>query len=174
MAAAGALVLVIRAWMLTAYHVPSASMEPALHCARPAAGCQADSADRVVAARFMYRLRDPRRGDIVVFWPTPTMLRKCGVSGAYVKRIIGLPGETVQQRGGQMFVNGRPLSETYLKRRASGGRTTRVHTVAVGQYYVVGDNRADSCDSRQTDTVPRGSLIGPVVFTYWPLDRVGP
>ena len=69
-------------------------MEPSLHCARPADGCEASFSDRVLANRFIYHLRDPRRGEIVVFQTPPEARSRCGAGGTFVKRLIGLPGES--------------------------------------------------------------------------------
>ena len=93
-----AIVLLVKAFVVNPYRIPSSSMEPTLHCARPASGCEARFSDRVLANRFIYHLRDPRRGEIVVF-DTPDAARiKCGAGGTFVKRLIGLPGETVEVR----------------------------------------------------------------------------
>ena len=93
-----AIVLLVKAYVVNPYRIPSSSMEPTLHCAQPASGCEARFSDRVLANRFIYHLRDPRRGEIVVF-QTPDAARvKCGAGGTFVKRIIGLPGETVEVR----------------------------------------------------------------------------
>ena len=89
-----AIVLAIKAWVVNPYRIPSSSMEPTLHCARPAPGCEARFSDRVLANRFIYHFRDPKRGEIVVFQTTPAVKRKCNAGGTFVKRIVGLPGET--------------------------------------------------------------------------------
>jgi signal peptidase I len=91
-------------------------MEPTLHCARPADGCLAGHSDRVVANRFIYRFRDPKRGEIVVFDAPAETLAACGETGTFVKRIVGLPGDTVQGRDGHVWVNGKLLVEPYLPR----------------------------------------------------------
>ena len=93
-----AIVLLVKAFVVNPYRIPSSSMEPTLHCARPASGCEARFSDRVLANRFIYHLRDPRRGEIIVF-DTPDAARvKCGAGGTFVKRLIGLPGDTVEVR----------------------------------------------------------------------------
>ena len=114
-----AIVLLVKAYVVNPYRIPSSSMEPTLHCAKPASGCEARFSDRVLANRFIYHLRDPRRGEIVVF-DTPDAARvKCGAGGTFVKRLIGLPGETVEvrlQRGlGYVFINGKQLREPYIQ-----------------------------------------------------------
>ena len=99
-AGAIAIVLAIKAWVVNPYRIPSSSMEPTLHCARPGQGCEARLSDRVLANRFIYHFRDPKRGEIVVFNTPPAAQEMCGASGTFVKRLIGLPGETVTERDG--------------------------------------------------------------------------
>ena len=89
-----AIVLAIKAWVVNPYRIPSSSMEPTLHCAKPANGCEARFSDRVLANRFIYRFSDPKRGDIVVFETPPAARMRCGAGGTFVKRLIGLPGDT--------------------------------------------------------------------------------
>jgi signal peptidase I len=171
-----AIVLAIKAWVVNPYRIPSSSMEPTLHCARPATGCEARFSDRVLANRFVYHFRDPKRGEIVVFDTTPAVFRKCQASGTFVKRIVGLPGETVQLRlvrGREyVYINGRKLDEPYVQqnRRAFGPEKT--FKVPEGQYFLMGDNRASSCDSRQWGSMPRDNILGKVFATYWPPNRI--
>jgi len=167
-----AAVLAIKAWVVNPYRIPSSSMEPTLHCAEPAAGCRAGSSDRVLANRFIYRFRDPERGDIVVFETPREAVARCGAGGTFVKRIVGLPGETIGQRGGSLRLNGRPLAEPYL----NGGRPGPdfpQRALGPDEYFMMGDNRAQSCDSREWGPVTRGDLIGPVFAVYWPPTRLG-
>ena len=89
-----AIVLLVKAFVVNPYRIPSSSMEPTLHCAAPAIGCEARFSDRVLANRFIYHLRDPRRGEIIVFKTPPEAQIKCGAGGTFVKRLIGLPGDT--------------------------------------------------------------------------------
>jgi signal peptidase I len=167
---ATAVVLVIKAFVVNPYRIPSSSMEPTLHCAQPAPGCLAGTSDRVLANRFVYHLREPRRGDLVVFETPPEALYRCGASGTFVKRLIGLPGETVTERDGVVFIDGERLHEPYLRggREGAHGRWS----VRPGGYFMMGDNRTNSCDSRAWGAVPRESLIGTVFATYWPPARV--
>jgi signal peptidase I len=171
-----AIVLLVKAFVVNPYRIPSSSMEPTLHCARPASGCEARFSDRVLANRFIYHLRDPRRGEIIVF-NTPDAARiKCGAGGTFVKRLIGLPGDTVEVRLkqglGYVFINGKQLREPYIKADRRSGEAFGPAKVAPGHYFMMGDNRAQSCDSREWGTVPRGNLIGKVFATYWPPNRL--
>ncbi len=166
------IVLALKEWVVNPYRIPSSSMEPTLHCARPSPGCGAHFSDRVLACRICLDFSDPSRGDIIVFKTPPKAEQKCGEGGTFVKRLIGLPGETVSERNGFVFIDGRPLKESYI---AQGHRDTQtgVWHVPKGQYFFMGDNRAQSCDSRQWGSVPRGNLIGTVFFVYWPPNRIG-
>ncbi len=171
-----AIVLAIKAWVVNPYRIPSSSMEPTLHCARPAPGCEARFSDRVLANRFIYHFRDPQRGDIVVFETTPAVRRKCSAGGTFVKRIVGLPGENVELRlirGREyVYINGRRLEEPYVQssRRAFGPEEE--FKVPNGQYFLMGDNRSSSCDSRQWGGLPRENILGKVFLTYWPPQRI--
>jgi signal peptidase I len=171
-----AIVLLVKAYVVNPYRIPSSSMEPTLHCAQPASGCEARFSDRVLANRFIYHLRDPRRGEIVVF-ETPEAARvKCGAGGTFVKRLIGLPGETIEvrlERGdGYVFVNGRQLEEPYIGDGRRSGEEFGPVKVPENGYFMMGDNRAQSCDSREWGSVPRENLIGKVFATYWPPNRI--
>ena len=166
------IVLALKQWIVNPYRIPSSSMEPTLHCARPGPGCQAHFSDRVLACRICLDFSSPSRGDIIVFKTPPAAAEKCGEGGTFVKRLIGLPGETVTEKAGFVYINGKPLKEPYIQK---GRRDTQSGkwTVPKGQYFFMGDNRAQSCDSRQWGTVPRGNLIGEVFFVYWPPNRIG-
>jgi signal peptidase I len=172
-----AIVLLVKAFVVNPYRIPSSSMEPTLHCAEPAIQCEARFSDRVLANRFIYHLRDPRRGEIIVFKTPPEARIKCGAGGTFVKRLIGLPGDSVEVRlrggSGYVYINGKPLNEPYIKpdRRASAQAFGPVK-VKPGNYFMMGDNRSSSCDSRMWGTVPRDNLIGKVFATYWPPNRI--
>ena len=172
LAVAVAVVLTVKVEVANPYRIPSSSMEPTLRCARPGAGCDGTFSDRVIANRLAYRFRDPHRGDIVVFKAPPAAAQRCTEGGTFVKRLIGLPGEVVSERQGVVYVDGRKLDEPYVDPSRRDHLTQTWPRIPQGQYFMMGDNRVDSCDSRQWGAVPRGNLIGPVLFTYWPLDRI--
>ena len=167
-----AIVLAIKAWVVNPYRIPSSSMEPTLHCARPDSGCEARFSDRVLACRFCYRFWSPKRGDIVVFKTPPLAAVRCGAGGTFVKRLIGLPGETWEERDGYVYINGEKLNEPYVQASRRDSRTIRPIKIPTGQYFMMGDNRSASCDSRAWGTVPRHDLIGKVFATYWPPSRI--
>jgi signal peptidase I len=172
-AVAVAAVLAIKAWVVNPYRIPTASMEPTLHCAIPGDACEAGTSDRVLANRFAFRFTDPDRGDIVVFKTPAKAEELCpGPGGVFVKRLIGLPGDTIEIRAGQLYVNDEPLAEPYVFGGEVGDEFGPV-TVADGNYFMMGDNRYQSCDSREWGPVPRDNLIGPVFARYWPLRRIG-
>ena len=176
-AIAVAAVLAIKAWVVNPYRIPSSSMEPTLHCAQPAAGCEASFSDRVLANRFIYHFREPQRGDIVVFDTPPAAVERCGAGGTFVKRLIGLPGDRLEiklDRGnGYVYIDGKRLDEPYVQpERRDLGPELPQRVIPPGHYFMMGDNRSQSCDSREWGTVPRENLIGKVFATYWPPNRI--
>jgi signal peptidase I len=129
--------------------------------------------DRVLVNRFIYRFRSPRSGEIAVF-KTPAVAAKVCRSlstKVLVKRLIGLPGDTVSEKRGFVYINGKRLEEPYV---VAGRRDERtgIWRVPKGWYFFMGDNRIASCDSRDWGPVPRGDLLGPVFATYWPPNRI--
>jgi signal peptidase I len=175
-AVAVAIVLVLEAEVAKPYRVPSASMEPTLHCARPADGCEASFSDRVIACELCYRFDSPHRGQIVVFHAPAAAARSCPPGGTFVKRLIGLPGDTVHEDDrGFVWVDGKQLAEPYVAAAARLGDRHEGQTwhVPAGRYFFLGDNRNNSCDSRVWGSVPRSSLIGPIFMRYWPPTRIG-
>lgn len=172
-ALAVAFVLAFEAEVAKPYRIPTSSMEPTLHCARPGAWCLGSFSDRVIANRLVYDFGNPERGQIVVF-TAPESAAKCGASdggSTFVKRLIGLPGDLVSERNGSIYIDGKALREPYVAPRFRDHGSGSWH-VAAGQYFFLGDDRANSCDSRVWGTVPRSSLIGPIVLTYWPPSRI--
>jgi signal peptidase I len=173
------IVLAIKAYVVNPYRIPSSSMEPTLHCARPLSGCMARFSDRVLANRFIYHFRDPQRGEIVVFKTPPRAQIACthaaggGGGDTFVKRLIALPGDRWREQDGYIYINGAKLNEPYIEASRRDAQTIPEKTVPKDQYVMLGDNRSSSCDSRSWGTVPRKNLIGPVFATYWPPRRIG-
>jgi signal peptidase I len=167
------IVLALKQWVVNPYRIPSSSMEPTLHCAKPAPGCEARFSDRVLANRFIYHFRDPKQGEIIVFETPPLARVRCGAGGTFVKRLIGLPGEKVAERDGIVYINGARLDEPYIKPDRRDHDPPRTWTVPEGHYFFMGDNRSQSCDSRVWGSVPRANIIGEVFFVYWPPNRLG-
>lgn len=125
--------------------------------------------ERIFINKFTYRwgLGSIERGDLVVFWyPADT-------SKSYIKRVIGLPGDTVEIVAGTVFVNGKPVSEPYVPDEYRDAGSMAPVTVPPDQYFVLGDHRSSSNDSRSWGTVHRSFIYGKAVFVYWPLDRIG-
>ena len=126
--------------------------------------------ERIFINKFIYRfgLGEVERGDLVVFWfpGDPTK--------SYIKRIIGLPGDTVEIRAGQVVVNGQPLEESYVPAAYRDRQTRPPVTVPAEHYYVLGDHRSSSNDSRNWGPVGRDQIYGKAVFVYWPLEKLGP
>jgi signal peptidase I len=167
-----AIVLAIKAWVVNPYRIPSSSMEPTLHCAKPGSECEARFSDRVLACRFCYRLWSPKRGDIVVFKTPPLADARCGAGGTFVKRLIGLPGDVWEERAGYVYIDGKRLNEPYIKSSRRDSRTITPITIPKDHYFMMGDNRSSSCDSRAWGSVPHKNLIGKVFATYWPPSRI--
>ena len=160
------LALLIQAFVIKPYRIPSVSMLDTLRIG-----------DRVFVNRFLYHLRDVRRGDIVVF-------RAPGSGIVLIKRVVGLPGETIFLRDGAVYVNGRRLDEPYVRRvdgrpeptepflTGSPWALAQPYTVPRNDYFMMGDNRTDSGDSREFGPVPRERIIGSAFFIYWPVNRI--
>jgi len=140
-------------------------MEPTLHCAKGPAnpGCLGNADDEVVVQVGA----SVKRKDIAVFKTPPETAVKCGEGGLFVKRVIGLPGETVRQDDqGFISINGKRLAEPYVsaeRRLADSSHFGETWHVPSGDYFMIGDNRSQSCDSRIWGSVPRRNIVGPVV-----------
>jgi signal peptidase I len=170
---AAAFVLAFEAEVAKPYRIPSASMEPTLHCAKPGPECLGSFNDRIIANRLAYDFGAPKRGQIVVF-KTPPAASTCGAGDGgttFVKRLIGLPGEQVSERDGVIFINGARLNEPYVDPAFRDNATGTWPRIPANHYFFLGDDRAHSCDSRTWGTVPRSNLIGPALVTYWPPSR---
>ncbi len=150
----------IRVFVAEARYIPSESMVPTL-----------EVNDRLLVEKLTYHFRQPERGDIVVFNPTKT-LEDQGYHEAFIKRVIGLPGDSVEVHDGMVFVNGKPLHETYLGSNRPN-YAWGPERVPEGQYLVLGDNRNNSYDSHYWGFVPRDRIVGRAAFRFWPPQRVG-
>jgi signal peptidase I len=156
-----------------AYRIPSSSMEPTLHCAKPASYCRATTADRVIVRPYVSGRR-PRRGDLVAFATPPAATLRCGTGGTFIKRVIGLPGERiVEDERGFLYVDGRKLAEPYIgaAQRRDDTLRGRAWRVPQGGYFVLGDARGHSCDSRSWGAVRPAAIVGRVIAIYWPTAR---
>ncbi len=117
------------------------------------------SGEYLIVNRLSYRFANPQRGDIIVFYPPPHPDEE------YIKRVIGLPGDQVEVKGGHVYVNGQLLDEPYLQARTD---TPGIWKVPAGQLFVLGDNRDNSSDSREWGTVAMDKVVGKAVLVYWP------
>ena len=145
------------AFVAQAFRVEGTSMEPLLL-----------DGERIVVNKFIYRFQAIERGDVVVFWYP----RDPSVS--FIKRVVGLPGDLVEMRGGRLVVNGMPVREEYLPDAFRDGDNFPPTEVHKGYYFVLGDHRRSSNDSRSWGEVPEKYIYGRAVFRFWPLGRVGP
>ncbi len=138
--------------------VEGTSMMPAL-----------EDQERIFINKFTYRLGAGRieRGDMVVFW------FPLDISKSYIKRVIGLPGDLVEIDHGVVIVNDKPLEEDYVPEKFRDYQSHPAERVPPDRYFVLGDHRSSSNDSRAWGTVPRQDIYGKAVFVYWPLDKMG-
>jgi len=158
-AASLAVALVVRGFLIQAFYIPSESMVPTLV-----------KNDRVLVNKLSYKLHDVHRGDIVVFKAPP------GAATAQVKdlikRVVGLPGETIEGRNGSITINGQPLDEPYLSPDVRS-RDFPPEKIAPDKYYVLGDNRQDSRDSTFFHAIDESAIVGRAFVKIWPLSDLG-
>ncbi|MGC1306918.1 MAG: signal peptidase I [Phormidesmis sp.] len=157
------LALGIRQFVAEARFIPSESMVPTL---------QID--DRLVIEKISYRFNPPKRGDIIVFQAPAKALAavdKPNSHDAYIKRVIGLPGDTVEVKDNKVFIDGTALEENYIQ--APPTYTWGPDTVPEGQYLVLGDNRNSSSDGHIWGFLPQETIIGRAVVRFWPPSRIG-
>lgn len=182
---AGALgiALLVQAFLIKPYKVPTPSMLPTIR-----------EGQRILADRIGNRLGDPKDGQIMVFNPPATAESgdpslQCGaphpsdlpclkahggkLGKAYVKRVVGVPGDRLQIVHGHVIRNGRPVDEPYARTCDDAVCNLRAFTVPGGTYFMMGDNRGNSLDSRYWGPLPRALVIGRAVATYWPPNRIG-
>jgi signal peptidase I len=175
------LALLIQAFVIKPYQIPSGSMEPTLNIGQ-----------RVLVNRFIYHLKDPDIGDIVVFHPPVGANNdRCGSSHPaleacptespeesdqnYIKRIVAGPGDTLSVHHGHPVVNGVEAKEDFINpcRSGSACNLPKEITIPPDHYFMMGDNRGGSDDSRFWGPVPRDWIVGQAFFTYWPPSRIG-
>ncbi len=156
------LALGMRQFVAEARVVPTGSMEPTVQIN-----------DRLVVEKISYLFHPPQRGDIIVFQAPEKALIISGstTQDAYLKRIVGLPGETVEIREGQVVINGETIQESYIK--APPDYAWGPNVVPAGQYLVLGDNRNGSLDGHIWGFLPEASIIGKAAARFWPPDRIG-
>ncbi len=155
--AVGVVVAIVNPFIIQAFLIPSGSMIPTLQIG-----------DRIMADKFVYYIRDPQRGEVIVFRAPPqadTLQRN------FVKRIIGLPGDVVEVRDGVVLINGKPLEEPYIYEPPY--YQFGPYKVPENHYFVMGDNRNDSSDSHIWGPLPRERITGRALFTWWPVNRWG-
>ncbi len=155
------LALLIRVFVAEPRFIPSDSMVPTL-----------EIGDRLVVEKVSYHLHPPRFGDIVVFDP-PLQLQEYGFKKdqAFIKRVIGTPGQTIQVRNGTVYVDDRPLVEPYIA--APPNYLLPPVQVPAGQLFVMGDNRPNSNDSHVWGFLPQENVIGHACLRFYPFDRLG-
>jgi signal peptidase I len=176
------LALLIQAFVVKPYQIPSPSMEPTL-----------DVGQRVLVNRVSYHFSDPHTGDIVVFHPPAGAEngKQCGVQTGprepcreptpqesdtnFIKRIVAAPGDRLSIHNGHPVVDGEEAKEDFIEPCRGGPGCNMPHEITIppDHYFMMGDNRGSSDDSRFWGPVPRSSIIGEAFFTYWPLDRIG-
>ncbi|MDF5733506.1 MAG: signal peptidase I, partial [Rhizonema sp. PD38] len=149
----------IRTFVAEARYIPSGSMEPTLQIN-----------DHLIVDKISYDFSSPKRGDIIVFNPTKKLEAE-NYHDAFIKRIIGLPGEKVEVKNGRVYINGSPLKENYIE--AKPDYQWGPQTVPANSYLVLGDNRNDSYDSHYWGFVPRDKIIGRAIIRFWPMNRIG-
>ena len=162
-----AVALGIRAFVVQTFFIPSASMEPTLMIG-----------DRILVDKISYRLHSPHRGDMVVFGRPPGENSPADIKDL-VKRIVGLPGETIWSVNGHIFVQGwdtgnhaMQVGESYLPPGTQLGTPIARTSIPKNDYFVMGDNRSNSQDSRFFGPIPRSLIVGKVVMRIWPISHL--
>jgi len=146
----------VRPFVVEAFWIPSASMVPTLKYG-----------DRVLVNKFIYRFTEPERGDVIVFKSVE------GDGQDLIKRVVGVPGDEIAVRGGRLFVNGEPQKEPYVNKKYPDRSFYAPTTVTKDHVFAMGDNRANSQDSRIFGPVPEKNIEGEAFLRFWPPDRIG-
>ena len=163
--------VLLRAFVVQTFYIPSGSMEPTLQIG-----------DRILVNKLSYDIHGVDRGDIVVFSRPPA--ENCGGPQVndLVKRVVGLPDETISLQNGYVYIDGKRLNESYLPTEVQGktlpgpGGTNyslaNPYHIPANDYFVMGDNRGDSCDSRYWGPIPKSLIVGKVDLRVWPLSSL--
>jgi signal peptidase I len=161
-----------RTFVAQAFYIPSESMLPTL---------QID--DKLIVDKISYRFSNPVRGDIVVFQPTAKLEQEKDDKGnqkfkdVFIKRVIGLPGDRIEVKGGKVYINSQVLSEKYLDRAPQYNWSSTALTpdgiVPKDNYLVLGDNRNNSYDSHYWGFVPKDKIVGKATVRFWPMNHLG-
>ena len=163
--------VLLRAFVVQTFYIPSGSMEPTLQIG-----------DRILVNKLSYHLHGVDRGNIVVFSRPPT--ESCGGPEVndLVKRVIGMPGDVLTLSGGYVYVDGKRLNETWLPSseqgitsagpQGSNWNLSRPYRVPANDYFVMGDNRTDSCDSRYWGPIAKSLIVGKVEVRVWPVSSI--
>jgi len=151
--------VLLRTFVVQSFYIPSTSMAPTLKIG-----------DRVLVNKLAYRFGDPARGDVVVFEAPPG--EGSEKIKDLIKRIIGLPGETIEGKDGHVYIDGELLREPWLPAGIES-RTFPAESIPPDRYWVLGDNRFDSRDSTFFKSIPRSSVIGKAFVRIWPLSNFG-
>lgn len=172
------LALLIKSFLVQAFYIPSQSMEPTL-----------EVGDRVLVNKVVLRFREPHRGEVIVFenpqaiepdrnplsafwnWVTEGLGFASNPEKDFIKRVIGLPGETIEVNRGKVLINGKPIDEPYLNTQEDLS-DFGPFKVPEDQFFMMGDNRANSQDSRSTlGPIPKGKIVGKAFIVLWPPSR---
>jgi signal peptidase I len=149
-----------RMFLFQTFYIPSGSMQPTLW-----------TGDRIIVSKLSVTLGHVNIGDVVVFRAPPEVASRCGAAVSdLVKRVIGVPGDTITSKGDTIYVNGLALHENWPHQEPLGPPLVRT-TIPAGSYFVMGDNHADSCDSRFWGLVPRADIVGKVTTVIWPISH---
>ena len=148
------LAFLIRMFVFQPFYIPSSSMEPTLM-----------PNDRIIVNKFIYRFREPARGDVIVFKYPLDPQRD------FIKRLIGLPGETVEIKNSVLYINGAEVEESYLPESSFFNDYGPIK-VEAGHYFMMGDNRNNSEDSRVWGLLPKENIVGKAILVYWPIPRM--
>ena len=163
LAVAVVLSFVVRSYAFQEYSIPSGSMEPTL-----------DVGDRIMVNKLSVDFGTINVGDIVVFKAPPDVAKRCNDPITdLVKRVIATPGDVINTVGNTIYLDGKKLHQDWTHYPALGvGGAIHDFKVPAGQYFMMGDNHANSCDSRTWGTVPRSDIIGKVFLKIWPLSHM--